>query len=131
MASVVPCGPHARSSARWNPTVSESTPDKPSHPPHSKGGRNLIILLAVVLAVLHQDVWFWGDRSLVAGFMPVGLAFHVGYSIVAALLWALAIKIAWPHHLEAFAEEAPLAVNQPTEGFTAEEAADSDGVGEL
>ncbi|MGB6045566.1 MAG: DUF3311 domain-containing protein [Pirellulales bacterium] len=71
----------------------------------SSGGRNLIIILVVVMAILHQDFWFWDDATLVFGFMPIGLAYHAFYSIAAACLWALAIKIAWPHHLEALAEE--------------------------
>ena len=73
--------------------------------PSSTVGRNLIFVLAITLAVLHQDFWFWDSQTLVFGFMPIGLAYHAMYSIAAACLWALAIKIAWPHHLEAFAEE--------------------------
>ena len=55
----------------------------------------------VLLYVLHQDVWFWRTaRPLVFGFLPVGLAYHGGYCVVAALLmWALT-KFAWPHRLE-------------------------------
>ena len=36
--------------------------------------------------------------------MPEGLAFHAGYSIAAASLWALAMKFAWPSHIEEWAE---------------------------
>lgn len=67
-------------------------------------GRNLILFLAVVMAVLHQDFWFWDSRQMVFGFLPVGLAYHAFYSIVVACLWALAIRVAWPGHLEAFAD---------------------------
>lgn len=95
--------------------------------PTSTAGRNLIILLAVAMAVLHQDFWWWDSDRLVFGFLPIGLAYHAMFSIVAACLWALAIKIAWPHHLEAFADETP----HTSPGFTIEEARDSDGVGEL
>jgi hypothetical protein len=73
--------------------------------PSSTAGRNLIIILAVGLAILHQDFWLWDNPTLIFGFMPIGLAYHAMYSIAAACLWALAIKIAWPHHLEALAEE--------------------------
>jgi len=59
----------------------------------------------VLLAVLHQDLWYWDDKSAVFGFMPVGLAYHAGYSIAAALIWAAAVKWAWPSHLEAWADE--------------------------
>ena len=37
----------------------------------------------LVMAILHQDVWFWDDRSLVFGFLPIGLAYHVAFSIAA------------------------------------------------
>ena len=98
-----------------------------SQQPSSTAGRNLIIVLALAMAVLHQDFWLWNSDRLVFGFLPIGLAYHAMFSIVAACLWALAIKIAWPHHLEAFADETP----QTSAGFTIEEARDSDGVGEL
>lgn len=56
-----------------------------------------------VLAVLHQDFWLWNDPRLVFGFLPVGLAYHIGFSIAAALLWAFASRYAWPQHLEELA----------------------------
>jgi hypothetical protein len=99
----------------------------PACPPTSTAGRNLIIILALALAILHQDFWYWDSDRLVLGFLPIGLAYHTAYSIVAACLWALAIKIAWPHHLEALARES----HEPPRGFTAEEAADANGVGEF
>jgi len=66
--------------------------------------RYVIYGLALVLLLLHQDCWFWGDDSLVAGFMPVGLAYHALFSLTAAVLWAVAIKVAWPTHLEEWAD---------------------------
>ena len=62
-------------------------------------------MVVVVLLIIHQDSWWWDDESLVMGFMPVGLAYHATYSLLAAAIWALAIKFAWPSHLEALAEE--------------------------
>ena len=59
----------------------------------------------LVLFVIHQDFWWWDDRTLVFGFLPIGLAYHALYSILAALLWSLAVKYAWPSHVEAFANE--------------------------
>lgn len=61
----------------------------------------LLILATLVLYALHQDVWFWREaRPLAFGFLPIGLAYHVGYSVAAsALLWAL-VRWAWPAHLE-------------------------------
>ncbi len=49
--------------------------------------------------MLHQDFWLWNDRTLLLGFLPVGLAYHAGYSIAAAALWALAVIFAWPSGL--------------------------------
>ena len=65
----------------------------------------LAVIVVVVLAVLHQDAWNWDSANLVLGFMPVGLAYHALYSIVAAVFWFCVIKFAWPTHLEEWAEE--------------------------
>lgn len=62
-------------------------------------------IIFVALFFLHQDFWFWDDRSLVFGFMPVGLAYHAGFSLAAALLWASAVKWAWPSDIEAWTDE--------------------------
>ncbi len=58
----------------------------------------------VLLAILHQDFWWWHDSTLVFGFMPVGLAYHALYSVVAGLAWYLVLTYAWPSELERFAE---------------------------
>ena len=64
----------------------------------------VFLLVFIVLAVLHQDVWNWDNPDLVFGFMPVGLAYHAAYSLVAAAFWALVVKFAWPTKLEEWAE---------------------------
>lgn len=64
-----------------------------------------IWIIFVLLFFLHQDVWFWDDKRLVFGFLPVGLAYHAAFSLVAALLWASAVKWAWPSEIEAWADE--------------------------
>jgi len=53
--------------------------------------------LIVLLAVVHQDFWWW-DRAepLVFGFIPISLAYQAGVSIAAACLWAAAVKYCWP-----------------------------------
>jgi hypothetical protein len=63
------------------------------------------VVVFIILAVLHQDVWNWDNANLVFGFLPVGLAYHAAYSIVAAIFWTLVMKIAWPTRLEEWADE--------------------------
>jgi uncharacterized protein DUF3311 len=68
-----------------------------------------LTLLVLGVYVLHQDNWNWKkSEPLVFGFLPVGLAYHVGYSILAAVTMAILVKFAWPKHLESI-EEKPLA----------------------
>ena len=58
----------------------------------------------ILLAVLHQDFWWWNDATLVFGFLPIGLAYHAAYSVVAGLTWYLILTYAWPVEVERFAE---------------------------
>jgi hypothetical protein len=67
--------------------------------------RNVVYGLALVLAVLHHDFWFWDSKTLVFGFAPVGLAYHVLFSLAVAAVWGLAVKYAWPDHIEEWADE--------------------------
>lgn len=60
----------------------------------------IVTVAAIVLLVLHHDLWFWNNPTLVLGFLPIGLAYHAMYSIAAAVLWAVAVRIAWPSHDE-------------------------------
>jgi hypothetical protein len=61
----------------------------------------LITVLILSVYLLHQDFWNWKKAEpLVLGFLPVGLAYHAAYSILAALLMAVLVKLAWPKHLE-------------------------------
>ena len=59
----------------------------------------ILAILLVALCVLHQDVWWWDDPTPVLGFMPVGLAWHVGLSLAAAVVWWVAVRICWPADL--------------------------------
>ena len=67
--------------------------------------KKIVVILAILLGVLHQDFWNWGNSGLVFGFLPVGLAYHACYSLAAAALWAFAIKFAWPSEIVAWADE--------------------------
>ena len=55
-----------------------------------------IWVLIILLIVLHHDFWFWNDSTLLGGFLPVGVAYHIGVSLAASLLWYLATIYAWP-----------------------------------
>jgi hypothetical protein len=61
----------------------------------------LLTFLVIVVYLLHQDFWNWNRaRPLIFGFLPIGLAYHAAYSVLAALTMALLVKFAWPRHLE-------------------------------
>lgn len=67
-------------------------------------GRGWIWAGFILLFAMHHDFWWWGDRRLVLGFLPIGLAYHAAFSAAAGALWWLASRHAWPGHLEAWAE---------------------------
>ena len=73
-----------------------------------KAARNVFLtLLVIAVYVLHQDFWNWKKaQPLVFGFLPPGLAYHAGYSILAAVTMAILVKFAWPSHLENVQPEA-------------------------
>ena len=66
--------------------------------------KKVVLLLAILLGILHQDFWNWSNPDLVLGFIPVGLFYHASYSVAAACLWAFAIKFAWPSEIVAWAD---------------------------
>ena len=63
--------------------------------------RYAVWLLVLLLLILHQDNWFWSNRQLVFGFVPIGLFYHACISIAAGITWFLAIQFAWPTELDA------------------------------
>lgn len=59
--------------------------------------RTLVYLLLLALVVLHQDYWNWHTHEpLVLGFIPIGLAWHVGISLMAGVTGLLAVQYCWP-----------------------------------
>ncbi|MGA1238397.1 MAG: hypothetical protein ACO34E_16220 [Limisphaerales bacterium] len=72
--------------------------DNPQHP-------KLVWGAVILLALLHHDFWWWNSRTLVLGFLPIGLAYHAAFSIAAGLLWAAACRWAWPTHIEEWADQ--------------------------
>lgn len=69
--------------------------------------KKAVYLALILLGVLHQDFWLWDDPTLLFGFLPVGLAYHALFSVLAAALWLLALIYDWPVETEAFAEAPP------------------------
>ena len=62
--------------------------------------RWVLAAVAVVLLAAHQDFWLWGERSLVLGFLPAGLAYHAAYTAVVFVLLSAYVLFAWPAELE-------------------------------
>jgi hypothetical protein len=68
----------------------------------------LLFILIVAVYVAHQDIWNWTKSApMLFGFLPIGLAYHAGYSIVCAILMAVLVKFAWPKHLESEEKSGP------------------------
>jgi Protein of unknown function (DUF3311) len=68
----------------------------------------LLVLATLAVYALHQDTWLWSEaRPLVLGFLPIGLVYHLGYCVLAALLMWLLVAQAWPERLEREAERPP------------------------
>lgn len=60
----------------------------------------LPVLIIVVMVALHHDIWNWTNKTLVFGFLPIGLAYHIFYAILASLTMAFLVKFAWPSEIE-------------------------------
>ena len=60
--------------------------------------RRLLYVALFVLYLLHNDLWFWDDPQLLLG-LPIGLLYHIGFCLAAALMMALLVNYAWPRHL--------------------------------
>lgn len=75
----------------------------------------LLSIMVIAVFLLHQDSWNWQKTEpLVFGFLPVGLAYHAGYAVLAAIMMALLVKFAWPadlDHIESKVEDERKAPN--------------------
>jgi len=65
----------------------------------------VIWLLVAMLIIFHQDFWYWNDATLVFGFLPIGMAYHIGISLAAAAVWFIACTFAWPEGIDDFGDE--------------------------
>lgn len=59
-----------------------------------------LYILAAILFVLHQDFWLFGNATLVLGFFPIGLLYHLIFCAAASVLMLALTRFAWPHHLD-------------------------------
>lgn len=73
----------------------------------SRASTRYAVYAALFVAyLLHNDVWLWDDPSMLLG-LPVGLTYHVGYSLLAALMMFVLVRLAWPDELEAIGDSQP------------------------
>lgn len=55
----------------------------------------------VALYLLHQDIWFWRTAlPIVFGFLPIGIFYHVCFTLAVVVLMSALVRFAWPAHLE-------------------------------
>ena len=58
-------------------------------------------VLVAGLYALHQDFWFWRQaRPLVFGVLPIGLAYHVAFTLATSAVLMLLVKLLWPATLD-------------------------------
>ena len=69
-----------------------------------RNARLLLYLLWVLLYLLHNDIWLWDNGAIVMG-LPVGLLYHVGFCLAAAVMRGLLVTYARPAHLIAADDE--------------------------
>jgi len=87
----------------------------------------LLTLMVFAVYLLHQDSWNWKKAEpLVFGFLPIGLAYHAGYSILAAVMMAVLVKFAWPKDLDELSESGHPHPLHPEKGTGGQEGPRSD-----
>jgi len=61
----------------------------------------VLALFVLTVYLLHQDCWNWRKAEpFVFGFLPIGLAYHAAYSLVAAFMMWVLVRHAWPRELD-------------------------------
>lgn len=64
------------------------------------------LVIVTIFYFLHQDFWNWSRyEPLLFGFLPPGLAYHVGYSLAVAVMMKLLVHFAWPANLDSASPE--------------------------
>lgn len=67
--------------------------------------RTVVCVCAVLMIVLQQDFWLRDNPGLIAGIIPVGLAWHAGISLGSVCVWYLIVSWCWPQGSENGIEE--------------------------
>ncbi len=65
----------------------------------------IVWLLVAILIIFHQDFWNWNNETLLYGFLPIGMAYHIGISLAAAVVWFIACTFAWPEGIDEFEDD--------------------------
>jgi hypothetical protein len=65
-----------------------------------------VVAALLALFVLHNDLWWWDDPTLVLG-LPIGLLYHLSFCLAAAVLMAVASLSLGRHRPEAEPDSEP------------------------
>lgn len=64
-----------------------------------------LVIAVAALYLLHQDFWFWRSTApLVFGMLPIGLFYHICYTLAVVVLMLTLVRFAWPAELEGESE---------------------------
>ncbi len=55
-----------------------------------------VIVAILILLIAHQDYWQWERNDLILGFVPYNMAYHIGVSVVTAVVWIIVCFCFWP-----------------------------------
>ena len=58
-----------------------------------------LYIALVILFLLHNDFWLWDNPKVVLG-LPIGLLYHIGFCVAAAILMMLIINHALPSQFQ-------------------------------
>lgn len=59
----------------------------------------VLYIALVVLFLLHNDFWLWDNPKVVLG-LPIGLLYHIGFCVAAAILMALIVNFVRSYYLQ-------------------------------
>ena len=62
----------------------------------SRAARNVFWAIVLLLVLAQQWPGFWSTETLVFGFLPSPLFYHVVVSLAAVVVWWIGTVVAWP-----------------------------------